>query len=232
MSLLRGGIFARIYRKILHKYYANDLWIDLCLAAKKDSINYILENMQDAQVLLDRLALMDFALKRICVDGLILEFGVAKGESIRFIARHTKGVVHGFDSFQGLPLDWRGTRDQRGKFSLKGGMPRVPSNVQLHVGWFDQTLPAFLEKNTAKSALIHIDSDIYESAKIIFEKLASTIVPGTIILFDEYFNYPGWRQHEYKAFKEFILASGLKYKYIGFSAERGQVAVQIESAAT
>ncbi len=214
----------------MHKYYANDLWIDLCLAAKKDSVTYIIEHMQDAQVLRDRLALLAFALKRVSLDGLILEFGVAKGESIRFIARHTSSVVHGFDSFEGLPLDWRGTRDQRGKFSLKGGMPRVPSNVQLHVGWFDRTLPAFLEQNTTQSALIHVDSDIYESAKIIFDNLSSTIVPGTIILFDEYLNYPGWRQHEYKAFKEFILNSGLEYKYIGFSAERGQVAVQIQAS--
>jgi len=48
-----------------------------------------------------------------------------------------------------------------------------------------------------------------------------------VIVFDEYFNYPGWRQHEYKAFQEFIANTGLKYRYIGFSAEKGHVAVQI-----
>jgi len=53
-------------------------------------------------------------------------------------------------------------------------------------------------------------------------------VPGTVIVFDEYFNYPAWKLHEFKAFQEFIEASGRRYKYIGFSAEKGHVAARIE----
>jgi hypothetical protein len=53
-------------------------------------------------------------------------------------------------------------------------------------------------------------------------------VPGTIIVFDEYFNYPNWEEHEYKAFQEFIGESGLGYRYLGFA--RQQVAVRIEAA--
>ncbi len=37
----------------------------------------------------------------------------------------------------------------------------------------------------------------------------------------------GWRAHEYKAFQEFIASSGLSYRYLGFSAEKGHVAVMI-----
>jgi hypothetical protein len=52
-------------------------------------------------------------------------------------------------------------------------------------------------------------------------------VPGTIILFDEYFNYPNWEVHEYKAFQEFVTKYGVKYRYLAFA--RQQVAVRIES---
>jgi hypothetical protein len=46
----------------------------------------------------------------------------------------------------------------------------------------------------------------------------------TIIVFDEFFNYPGWRDHEFKAFNEFLIANEgqLNAQYLGLG---GQVAV-------
>ena len=41
-------------------------------------------------------------------EGLIMEFGVASGESLKYIADHTKRQVYGFDSFKGLPEAWNG----------------------------------------------------------------------------------------------------------------------------
>ncbi|MBV9757122.1 MAG: class I SAM-dependent methyltransferase, partial [Alphaproteobacteria bacterium] len=81
MSVLANGLFARAYRKILHKFYRNDLWIDLCLRAKAEAVDYIIANMQGAQVLEDRYALLQFALARAPQQGLVLEFGVEKGDS-------------------------------------------------------------------------------------------------------------------------------------------------------
>ena len=46
-------------------------------------------------------------------------------------------------------------------------------------------------------------------------------------MFDEYYNYPNWREHEFKAFREFVDEAGLAYKYVGFSTLQGQAAVQI-----
>ena len=46
-----------------------------------------------------------------------------------------------------------------------------------------------------------------------------------MILFDEYFNFPNWEQHEFKAFQEFVIEHGVKYTYLGFA--RQQVAVRI-----
>ena len=227
MSVLASGLLARAYRKVVHKFYRNDLWIDLCLRAKAEAVDYIVANMQGAQVLEDRYALLQFALARAPQQGLVLEFGVEKGDSLRWIARHTGRPVHGFDSFHGLPVDWRGTKETRGKFDLRGRLPKVPPNARLHVGWFDQTLPPFLAATPDAVALVHIDCDVYESTRTVFELLSDRIGGGSWIVFDEYFNYPGWRLHEFKAFQEWIAAGGRRYRYAGFSAEKGHVAVEI-----
>ncbi len=224
---LREGFIARAYRKVLHSFYANDLWIDLRLHAKREAVDYIIAHMGEAMVLPDRLDLLKFALSRAPADGLVMEFGVEKGASLRHLASLTQRNVHGFDSFEGLPGDWSGTKEAAGAFSLRGRLPKVPANAILHAGWFDQTLPPFLAESPAPCALIHVDCDIYISTAIVFELLRPRIGSGTVIVFDEYFNYPGWRAHEYKAFQEFIAAGGLKYRYLGFSAEKGHVAVVI-----
>jgi hypothetical protein len=103
----------------------------------------------------------------------------------------------------------------------------VLANVRLNVGWFDETLPRFLATESEPAAFVHIDCDIYESTQVVFDLLAPRIVPGTVIVFDEYFNYPGWQQHEFRAFQDFVARERRRYEYIGFSAERGHVALRI-----
>ncbi|MCU4159632.1 class I SAM-dependent methyltransferase [Acidiphilium sp. AL] len=225
---LRGMLLARAYRKILHSWYLNDIAFDVRLAAKREAVAYIIENMQSAMMLRDRFDLLRFALVRAPEQGLVLEFGVEKGLSIACLGNATKRTVHGFDSFEGLPEDWVGTAETRGAFNRRGALPKVPANVRLHVGWFDATLPAFLAETTEPVSLLHIDCDIYSATATIFSLLAPRIVPGTVIVFDEYFNYPGWRQHEYKAFQEFCASSGRRYRYLGYAGEKGHVAVVIE----
>lgn len=225
---LSEGLIARAYRKILHSFYANDLLIDLRLHAKSEAVDYILANMQAAMIRRDRLDLLRFALSRAPQEGLVLEFGVEKGASITCLGKATVRGVHGFDSFRGLPEDWFGTAETKGKFDLAGKLPQVPSNVTLHAGWFNETLPRFLAENAEAAAFIHIDCDIYSSTRTVLDLLAPRIHTGTVIVFDEYFNYPGWRQHEYKAFQEFIAAANKTYAYLGFAAEKGHVAVIIK----
>ena len=224
---LTEGVFARAYRKLLHSYYANDLLIDLRLRAKREAVDYIAANMEAAMIRRDRFDLLRFALERAPAEGLVLEFGVEKGASITCLGRATAREVHGFDSFEGLPEDWHGTAETRGKFSLGGRLPPVPDNVTLHKGWFDETLPPFLARNPGPAALVHVDCDIYASTRTVLALLAPRIVPGTVIVFDEYFNYHGWRQHEYKAFQEFIASSGREYDYLCFAGEKGHVAVVV-----
>lgn len=229
MAIFEKGVWTRLYWRFLHKYYAQDLLIDLKLAAKRESVDYIREHMADALIFRDRFDLLAFAVKDTAVPGLILEFGVEKGASLALLANTAAPrEVHGFDAFEGLPEHWSGTFERKGKFSMGGKPPSVPANAKLHIGWFDKTLPQFLREHAEPVAVLHVDCDIYSSAKTVFDLLGSRIQKGTAIVFDEYFNYPGWRAHEFKAFQEWIAASGRRYRYIGFSAEKGHVAVRIE----
>ena len=223
----RGGLLGNLYRKWLHKFYVNDLWLDVRLAAKREAVDYVMAHMTEAAVRRDRYDLLGFALAAAPAEGLVLEFGVAKGASLRHLAGLTPRQVHGFDSFQGLPEAWGGTAEAAGAFSTAGRLPKLPANARLHVGWFDATLPGFLAAHPGPVALLHIDCDIYASTVTVLRALADRIGPGTVIVFDEYFNYPGWRAHEWKAFQEFVAARGHAYCYLGYSAERGHVAVRI-----
>lgn len=55
----------------------------------------------------------------------------------------------------------------------------------------------------------------------------SWAVDGTIILFDEFYNYPNYRLHEYKAFQEFLDQHSFEAEYLAFNTRHEQVAVRI-----
>jgi hypothetical protein len=198
------------------------------LRALQRSVDYIENTMPDALGFESQRELTEFALSAVQIEGHYLEFGVFTGGTIRFIAPRIGGrVIHGFDSFEGLPEAWSGFSLGRRAFDVGGRLPRVPANVRLHRGWFDDTLPQWVTGNPGPVAFIHIDCDLYSSTQTILTLLADRCVAGTIILFDEYFNYPNWEVHEYKAFQEFATKYAVKYRYLAFA--RQQVAVRIES---
>ncbi len=218
----------RLYRRFLLKYHGRYLITDLQLRAKRQSVDYIVRYMGDAQICSDRWDLLAFALSETPPIGLLLEFGVADGGSLRHLAGLTTRTLDGFDSFEGLPENWAGTFERKGKFSRGGSLPDVPAHVRLHKGWFNETLPAFLlGQDDQPVALLHVDCDIYSSTVTIFGELKSRLQPGTVIVFDEYFNYPNWQQHEWRAFQEFVRDSGFSYRYLGFSQKNGHVAVRL-----
>jgi len=151
------------------------------------------------------------------LDGQILDLGVWKGDSTRELARiFPERVIHGFDSFEGLPEDWGHLG--KGHFGeVKGELPDVPANVQLFKGWFDQTLPAWRdEHNDRPISLLRVDCDLYSSTKTTLAALRPLIRPGTWIVFDELIGYRGWEAHEYKAFMEFIDETGFAYEYVAY----------------
>jgi hypothetical protein len=124
-----------------------------------------------------------------------------------------------------LPEDWR-EGFPKGSF-YTDSLPLVNYNVKLIKGWFNESLPTFLKTHNDNCAFLHIDCDLYSSTKTIFYNLKSYISPGTVIVFDEYFNYPGWKEGEYKAFEEFTKEYQIDYEYIGYNRFSEQVGVKI-----
>jgi hypothetical protein len=209
------------YSNKRHPHYA------LLQDALDETVGYIKSDMPDAMICKDAYAVLSMASREAKLDGLYLEFGVRTGGTISHIARrNAKRTIHGFDSFDGLPEAWSGYTMDAGAFSGEG-IPDVPANVELHVGWFDDTLPGFVDSHDGPLALAHIDSDIYSSCVTVLSNLADRIVPGTVIVFNEYFNYPNWKQHEFRAWQEFCEAHEVQYEYLCWALY--EVAVKVTS---
>ncbi len=195
--------------------------------AMKSTADYVEKKMGEVDSSDSATAVLDKVMDRVKKEGLILEFGVYSGQTINRIARRfpTRDVF-GFDSFEGLPERWR---DNHGVGHFKvNRLPKVQRNVGLIKGWFSDTLGDFLKKHSGPVAFLHVDSDLYSSAKTIFECLEERIGPGTFIVFDEYFNYPGWEKGEFMAFQEFVSKTGLSYRYVAYNRRHEQVGVEIE----
>lgn len=224
MPLFKRTLSEFIFRRFMLKHYASNLLVDMNLEAKKSTLEYIKANMVDAPYFEKHPALVRFALEQVDKDGLKLEFGVGRGKSMRWIASQLEDTVHGFDSFEGIQEHWNG--NPIGSFAQKK-MPKVPDNVEFHVGYFDATLPGFLDRHPGPVAFLHVDCDLYSSTVTIFELLGDRLQPGAIVLFDEYYNFHRWQQHEFRAFQEFVQRTGVRYEYIAFSVTGQQVAVRI-----
>ncbi len=156
-----------------------------------------------------------------------LEFGVYKGWSMNVwsqLLSHPESVLHGFDSFEGLPETWGLACDKK-TFDLTGQVPQIDdARVQFHPGWFDRTLPDFCRQFTAVNPLvIHLDADVYSSTIFTLRQLRSFITDSTILIFDEFFD----REHEMKALTEFMEETSLNLACIGATSAYTQVAFRV-----
>lgn len=147
--------------------------------------------------------------------GTALEFGVYKGTTLRLIA-DVMPVV-GFDSFEGLPEDWR-PDFPAGRFACK--VPDVPG-AELVVGRFEDTLPAWSAHLVPRIGLVHIDCDLYSSTTTVLRYLEPLLrLDKPFVVFDEYHGYSGFEQHECKAWAEFVARTGARYDVIGHGPEQ------------
>ena len=172
-------------------------------------------------------------LRQVTVDGLWAAFGVRHGTSTEYLIdlRRTyrpdiKNPFYGFDSFEGLPQAWAGEGTEKGGMSVDGVVPKIEGATFVK-GWFKDTIPEFLKDYDKACAFLHIDCDIYSSTKDVFDSLGDKIVEGTVILFDELIGYPGWKEHEYKAFKEFAKKAQVEYEWLAHVPNAGQAACKI-----
>jgi len=160
--------------------------------------------------------------KIIDLPGDVLEFGVYKGTSfVRLISfrdllekQNTRKII-GFDAFGKFP-DQLGLESDKTfveNFEGAGGyglskaeleehlQKKGTGNYELIEGDINETLAVYLENNpNVKIALLHIDVDVYEPSKLILEKLWEKIVPGGVLMLDDY----GTVEGETKAVDEFF----------------------------
>jgi len=160
------------------------------------------------------------------LEGDIIECGVYRGKSLFRLCRELKNrsaqkMVYACDSFAGFPASrlrafdrtlFRPLRKLRAKFRLADDVPRRLHqfgkyyDVQVAVvqGWFEETLPKL---PVEKFCFIHLDVDIYESYRECLEYLYPRLVPGGVVVFDDYASsrWPGAR----KAVDEFFADRGV-----------------------
>lgn len=201
--------------------------------ASEASARYVTENMRAVPNFDTDYDLHDWIARTqlnqtLLAVGTVLEFGVATGRTLNHFARLLpQKTVHGFDGFVGLPEDW--TSRMRKGFFARTSLPSVRDNCELWVGWFNETLPGFVKsvQQDKPIALLHVDCDLYSSTVTVLTELKKNIVPGTVIVFDEYINYPGWELDEFKAWQEFVKKNKVKYEYIGRVGKHQKVAVRV-----
>lgn len=150
-------------------------------------------------------------------EGLVVEFGVGGGGTISLIADYIKPrIVYGFDWFRGLPEDWD-ENNGKGKFDRNGEAPKLPDNVVIIKGLVEDTAREFFDRERKPIAFAHMDLDLYWPTSYALLALIPYIVDGTILNFNEFFGYPAYREHEAKAFSEFLRFANMKYEIIGTS---------------
>lgn len=163
------------------------------------------------QVVADDVALFDLARAKVKGDKpLYLEFGVYAGRSMRWWSQHLShpaARLVGFDSFEGLPTDWRPGLGA-GHFATGGEPPQIDDDrVSFVVGWFDDRLPAF-EIPEHDQLILNVDCDVYSSAATVLSWAEPYLTAGTLLYFDE---FPD-RDHEMRAFKELLARSPREFR--------------------
>ena len=132
-------------------------------------------------------------------------------------------TFYGFDSWEGLPVDNEcHPRWVEGLFKKNHSYhPTISAqqNVEpVHVIDFFHSMnlkspvlvkssydQLVLPKELETIALCHIDCDLYDSTKSVLNLIKSKLINGTIIMFDDWFNYKGdARRGEQHAFAEFL----------------------------
>ena len=194
----------------------------------RDSWEYALQNRQNSTHLFTTVVeTLNFALDACTVEGLCLEFGTRFGTSARMIQRKSNDPLFVFDSFEGLPLAWHSV--PKGAYSTGGRVPNLGPTVHPIVGWYAESLPPFLSQHCESIRFVHIDCDLYESTHDVLSHIHSRLVVGSILVFDEYWMAPHWREDEWKAWQECVKRHGLQYEYLAFSLLTRQAVLRIVS---
>ena len=145
--------------------------------AAKSSADFIERHLASSLLIRHSDEVRNYAIRHVMPEGLLLELGVFRGVSINqfaevLTAQGDTRTIYGFDAFAGLSEDRYGKSLAKSvAFNRKGQAPKVSANVQLLIGWVEDTLAPFLNQNPGPIAFMHIDTDTYSPCRLALELL-------------------------------------------------------------
>lgn len=161
---------------------------------------------------------LDLVSKYKKVDGCIIECGVWRGGMIAGMADvlGANREYYLFDSFEGLPdakeidgegaLAWQADKESSNyhdnctaeiEWAQKAMNKSKATNVTFLKGWFEDTIPQFQLKEPI--AVLRLDGDWYDSTMVCLEHLFPLVIPGGLIILDDYYAWDGCSKalHDY-----------------------------------
>jgi hypothetical protein len=155
------------------------------------------------------------------------EFGVRKGNSARHLLEllPRSGTLDLFDSWLGLPEEWdRGPNaESLPENHFACSVPTfTDTRVGVYEGWFRDTLPGYVSEMHGTLTLVHLDCDLYSSTKTVLDAIRPFIDAETVLLFDDFFGYPRYREHQWRAWEE----SGIEGRWLAHTP-KGQALVKV-----
>jgi hypothetical protein len=171
------------------------------------------------------------------VPGAIVECGVFKGASFVTLATFRELLdpmpgrqLIGFDTFAEFPLtNFEPDIAKRDAFIREAGSQSIGrdelravlerkglgARVELVAGNILETVPRFVEANPdLRVALLNLDTDIYEPARVILEQLWPRMSPGGVVMLDDYGVFEG----ETKAVDEYFDGHGIRIEELPYRA--------------
>jgi hypothetical protein len=161
-----------------------------------------------------------------------LEFGCGRGTSLitaydSAVKNGVKARLFAFDSFQGLPSseanvfvkgEYAYPRQHLEMMTAKAGVPK--DRLFITPGFYNQSLTPELYKTLDLHKgvyCVHIDCDLYESAKDVLNWILPLLDSGSVIIFDDWFAFDALpdpeNYGEKKAFREYPDYSNWKLLY-------------------
>jgi O-methyltransferase len=130
----------------------------------------------------------------LALSGDFAEFGVFRGGTALLAAEvlrdaHDARPLHLFDSFAGMPATSAGEPFARGDFgetseaAVRALVAPAGANVSFHAGFIPDTFQGLA---IPQLAFAHVDVDLYQSVLDCIEFVYPRLVPGGIMVFDDY----------------------------------------------
>jgi O-methyltransferase len=162
----------------------------------------VINSTNSAILLYNCLGMQDFSrIIHIChyvletqdLPGDIVEFGCYKGDTSKLISFISNKSLYVYDSFEGLPEsiekipagEMKVTVDEFCNNFTKEGI-RMP---YIRQGWFSDLNPDDLPEQIS---FAHLDGDLYQSTLDSLRLIYNRLVPGAIVLIDDYGNDMYW----------------------------------------